>query len=207
MKNDTKIFKAIVLTVALATGMLLPVDVWAQLYARNGGMLGRGSSTVEGGGYGLFTEQFGSSQGGYHIGTQLFGSSDGGYDIGTQQFGTTEGGYHIGTQQFGHDEELPLGSGLLVLVAAGAGYALLSSSDAVTIPAGCLYHTVSYQFTNEMVQMEYEMETSFNGDDSWFWRYHGNLVEGVDYIMNESFIEITSSNTNEVFGSATVTIL
>ena len=44
-----------------------------------------------------------------------------GYLIGTQGFGSgTSGGYNITTQQFG--QELPLGEGLLVMVAAGAVY-------------------------------------------------------------------------------------
>ena len=46
-----------------------------------------------------------------------------GYNIGTQGFGSdVYGGYNIGTQQFGQD--LPLGEGLLVMVAAGACYAV-----------------------------------------------------------------------------------
>ena len=56
---------------------------------------------------------------------KLYGDRDagaiGGYIIGTQGFGSDVfGGYNISTQQFG--QELPLGSGLLILLGAGACY-------------------------------------------------------------------------------------
>lgn len=47
----------------------------------------------------------------------------GGYNISTEQFGSdANGGYQIGTEQFGHDA--PLGSGLFIMAAAGAAYAI-----------------------------------------------------------------------------------
>ena len=57
---------------------------------------------------------------------KLYGDRDagaiGGYFIGTQIFGSdVYGGFNITTQQFGQD--LPLGSGLWIMVGAGLGYA------------------------------------------------------------------------------------
>ena len=113
MKNNKKTLKAIVLSMVLAAGMLLPVGASAQDDSRHGGlfglcglfnseeeevgMLGRGESLSEEGGYGIFTEQFGQNDEG-------------------------QGGYNIGTEQFGNDA--PLGSGLFILAAVSAGYAL-----------------------------------------------------------------------------------
>ena len=44
----------------------------------------------------------------------------GGYNLHNQQFSDDEGGYNLYNQFF----EVPLGSGLLILTAAGVGYAL-----------------------------------------------------------------------------------
>ena len=54
---------------------------------------------------------------------------EGGYTLFNQQFGSDDndnGGYELYNQIFGQDANLdvPLGSGLLILAAAGAGYAL-----------------------------------------------------------------------------------
>lgn len=50
-------------------------------------------------------------------------SGSGSYSVSTEQFGNgTSGPYQISTEQFGNDA--PLGSGLFILAAAGAGYAL-----------------------------------------------------------------------------------
>ena len=47
----------------------------------------------------------------------------GGYNIGTQGFGSdTNGGFNITTQVFG--QEMPLGSGLLIMIGAGVVYAI-----------------------------------------------------------------------------------
>ena len=48
------------------------------------------------------------------------GSNSGSYNLHNQQFSDDEGGYNLYNQFF----EVPLGSGLLILTAAGAGYAL-----------------------------------------------------------------------------------
>ena len=57
---------------------------------------------------------------------ELYNDRDGGlggYNISTQGFGTDEnGGFNIATQQFGQD--LPLGEGLLIMIGAGAVYAM-----------------------------------------------------------------------------------
>jgi len=51
------------------------------------------------------------------------GSSSGGYNISQGQFGSEDnGGFQITTGQFG--QNVPLGSGLFIMVAAGAGYVL-----------------------------------------------------------------------------------
>ena len=114
MKINKKKLKSIVLSMVLAAGMLLPASASAQEDARHGGlfdgfgwfkseeaevgMLGRGESPSEGG-YGIFTEQFGQNDNG--------------------------SGFNILTEQFGQgDDDAPLGSGLFILAAAGAGYAL-----------------------------------------------------------------------------------
>ena len=107
--NNKRKLKSIVFSMVLAAGMLLPASASAQNDARHGGlfgsfgwfkseeeevgMFGRGGSLSEGG-YGIFTEQFGSN---------------------------TDGGYQIGTEQFGQDA--PLGNGLFIMAAAGAAYA------------------------------------------------------------------------------------
>lgn len=57
----------------------------------------------------------------YGYGGLLRGSSEG-YSITTELFGSDGGGYQIGTEQFGYD--VPLGSGLFIMTAAGAAYAL-----------------------------------------------------------------------------------
>ena len=72
-------------------------------------------------GYELMEELSGliGSMDGY--GGLLRGSSEG-YSITTELFGSDGGGYQIGTEQFGYD--VPLGSGLFIMTAAGAAYAL-----------------------------------------------------------------------------------
>lgn len=89
----------------VAAGLLLPVSASAQ--TEGGGLFDKGAkpeaepqrgmlgNRSQGSGYGIFTEQFGSEE---------------------------NGGYQIGTEQFGHDA--PLGSGLFIMAAAGAAYAL-----------------------------------------------------------------------------------
>ena len=51
------------------------------------------------------------------------GGGESGYSVSTEQFGNgTSGTYNIGTELFGQDA--PLGSGLFIMAAAGAAYAL-----------------------------------------------------------------------------------
>jgi hypothetical protein len=51
------------------------------------------------------------------------GGGSGGYSVSTEQFGNgTSGAFNIGTEQFG--QNAPLGSGLFIMAAAGAAYAL-----------------------------------------------------------------------------------
>jgi len=91
--------KAVAMAVAMALCMLVPARL---------------------GGQGLFNGQFGNSGGG--VSSQQFGSSgDGG--VSSQSFGSSgDGG--VSNQNFGKDK-VSLGSGLLIMLAAGAGYAVL----------------------------------------------------------------------------------
>lgn len=95
--------KVLVLSLGLVMGMMTPMVAQVPF---GGGMLG----------YGPETEQQ-SREG-------LMGSpnSQGGYNLYNQQFGENQyGGYNLYNQTFG--QEVPFGSGLLILAAAGAGYA------------------------------------------------------------------------------------
>ena len=95
--------KTLLLTLALLAGLLLPLTMNAQYRE----------------------DQFGLQEWGQ---TSLLGRQDGGnrssgssenYDLHNQQFGS---GYDLYNQTFGQ-QSAPVGSGLLILVAAGAGYA------------------------------------------------------------------------------------
>ena len=109
-KNNNK-RKALALSLALAAMMLTAGNLNAQT---GGGVFGKGGHEVAGESSSGFLDR--SSSGiGYHISTEHFDN------------GGTSGMYHIGTQQFGQDvdeEEAPLGSGLFIMAAAGAAYAL-----------------------------------------------------------------------------------
>ncbi len=56
-------------------------------------------------------------------GMMLRGSGDGGYALHNETFGTDGAGYTLSNQTFGQDA--PLGGGLLILGAAGIGYAAM----------------------------------------------------------------------------------
>lgn len=102
MNKSKRNKKVLLLTLALSAGLLLPLDMNAQ----KGGMFARGNKTES-------TDNF----------SMMNRGSTGGYDLHNQQFGSnTIGGYDLHNQTFG--QEAPLGSGLLILAAAGAGYAL-----------------------------------------------------------------------------------
>ena len=100
--------KSIVLSLALAGGLLWPMAVDAQNKAQNGGgLFGRGAKVDNTHSRGMLRDD----TGGFSLFTQQFGSDD-------------EGGFNIGTQHFGYDEyETPLGGGWLVLTMAGTAYA------------------------------------------------------------------------------------
>ena len=98
--------KVALLALAIGLGQLLPSPIMAQQDG-SGGLFGRGNlrDGIEAQG-GILNQGFGGTQGG----------------VTNQTFGGTQGG--ITNQTFG---ETPLGSGLLVMLAAGAGYATIKS--------------------------------------------------------------------------------
>ena len=101
--------KIILLSLLLFMALLLPLTTIAQNKVSGGGLLGMGA---------LSSEMEYSSRGGLFDPTEK-----GGYNLYNQHFGSEEnGGYELYNQTFG--QELPLGSGLLILTAAGAFYAL-----------------------------------------------------------------------------------
>ena len=96
MKIMKRKLKTMALMVAMAAGVLLPMKVSAQ---------------------GLFNSSFGHSGSGVSNGA--FGNS-GSTDVTNESFGTNSG--DVNNQNFG---KAPLGSGILIMLAAGAGYATL----------------------------------------------------------------------------------
>jgi len=99
MKNNKKTLKAIALSIVLAAGMLSPAGAFAQ----KGGMLSPGEQ--EDRPRGLFGRGWGLFDG---LDLENFGEED--EDLTLQNFG-----------------EAPLGSGLFILLATGAGYAAMKS--------------------------------------------------------------------------------
>ena len=100
MRIEKKKLKTVVLSLALA-GMMWPANVIAQ----QGGLMG----------YGKTTETQNQS---------FFGKGGGSVDgLGLQNFGEYDDDLTL--QNFG--QEVPLGSGWLILMASGAGYAALKS--------------------------------------------------------------------------------
>ena len=97
MKNTKRKLKTMVLMVAMAAGMLLPTTVSAQ---------------------GLFNSSFGHSGSG-GVSNGAFANS-GSTEVTNESFGTNSG--DVKNQNFG---KAPLGSGILIMLAAGAGYATL----------------------------------------------------------------------------------
>lgn len=93
MKRTTKL-KVLVLSLAMALGMLSPATVLAQ--GGNDNLLQFDNNDV--------------GRSGFATNWVLYNSSFG------------EGGYNLNNQTFGQDPA-PLGSGLLILTAVGAGYA------------------------------------------------------------------------------------
>ena len=108
MKKKT--LKSLVLSLGLATMTLATNNLNAQT---GDGLFRKGlREEADVSGRGLFDRS--SSGIGFHISTEHFDN------------GGTSGMYHIGTQQFGQDvnQPAPLGSGLFIMAAAGAAYAL-----------------------------------------------------------------------------------
>ena len=105
----------------LALALLLPSVSIAQYRLWEGGLFGRGIVPDEM----LEEEEVFFREHGYRGGL-FYPTSMGGYNLYNQLFGSDViGGYELYNQTFGQDnEEAPLGSGLLVLTAAGAFYAL-----------------------------------------------------------------------------------
>ena len=106
---NKKGLKAIAFSLGLGAAMLLTPSVQAQ------GVFGNMLDNY-------YEEQDQASRGSLLRG----GRSSEGYSIGTEQFGNgTSGAYNILTEQFGqNDNEGPVGSGLFIMAAAGAAYAL-----------------------------------------------------------------------------------
>lgn len=114
-----KKMKTIVILLAMAGGLLSPPIVAQNDGSR--GMFGRGGNNNYAnrsvvGASRLLNQGFGATDG--NLTNQGFGFTQDGLD--NQGFGATNGG--ITNQTFG---ETPMGSGLLILLAAGAGYATL----------------------------------------------------------------------------------
>ena len=104
MKIMKRKLKMMALSAVLAAGMLLPISATAQ-FSKN--------------------ENFFKSDGG---GSRL-GSTEY-YNLSNQQFGegSSSDSYNLSNQQFGA-APVPLGSGLLIMVAAGAGYTILKRKN------------------------------------------------------------------------------
>ena len=97
MKREKKKLKTMALMVAMAAGVLLPMKLSAQ---------------------GLFNSSFGHSGSG-GVSNGAFGNS-GSTDVDNENFGQSDS--KVLNQNFG---KAPLGSGLLIMLVAGAGYAVL----------------------------------------------------------------------------------
>lgn len=97
------------ITILLFVTMLLPLHSIAQNQASQGGLFGKGPGS--------------GKLNSYERGGLFDPTGAGGYNLYNQQFGDNQyGGFNLHNQTFG--QEVPLGSGLLILTTAGAGYAL-----------------------------------------------------------------------------------
>ena len=113
MNNNKKALKSIVFSMVLAAGMLLPVSSFAQEGAK-GGMFGLGNWFES-------SELFHANDP-EELGDGLF-MRDGNSNNWSSLNGTL-----VGAEQE-DPTNAPLGSGIAVLVAAGAGYALLKRKE------------------------------------------------------------------------------
>lgn len=120
MKNRKTKMKILLLGVAVAAMLLMPVKARAQDSFQNQSF---GSSSG-----GFSNQGFGTSGGG-SFGNQSFGSSGGG-SFGNQSFGAVDNSNgNFNNQTFGNQPDAPLGSGLLIMAVACAGYALLKKKN------------------------------------------------------------------------------
>ncbi len=109
MNSKRKTTKTLALLAAMAVGLALPSSVEAQQGGK-GGVFGRGSDSGHGnekGTTGMLNQSLSTTNGG--LNDQIFGGTNGGFV--NEGFGT------------------PIGGGLLILVAAGAGYAILKRKE------------------------------------------------------------------------------
>lgn len=97
-------------TVALVAAMALMLSPFVAS-AQGGGLFGLGKTPTE------TTENGGI----------MNRSGTGGYNLNNQQFGSDNGGYQLSNQTFG--QETPVGSGIAILMLAGAGYAAMKSRN------------------------------------------------------------------------------
>lgn len=105
MYKQKRNLKALVLSLGLGAAMLSSTSVQAQ------------------GVFGNMLDNYYEEQDQTNRGALLRQGGGSGYSVSTEQFGNgTSGAYNIGTEQFG--QNAPLGSGLFIMAAAGAGYAL-----------------------------------------------------------------------------------
>ena len=104
------------LALLMAAAVLMPAGGTAQDF-KPGGLFGQGGGAESGG---MLGDRSGGSP--YDLSNQQFGSGNSGnYHLYNEQFGAGDNGnYELTNEQFG----APLGGGLLILAAAGAGYAL-----------------------------------------------------------------------------------
>ena len=134
MKNNNKTFKAVVLSLVLAMGMLLPANVFAQDTKTGGGLFGFGK--IFGFDGQLFgenlneelTEEEGFSP---ETGGGLFGFGKG-FESDSRLFGNRGNAVnaHItGGLTFDNFGETPLGSGLIIMLGAGLGYVALKKKE------------------------------------------------------------------------------
>ena len=112
-----KNLKALVLSMGLVLGVMMPVNTHAQ---SGGGMLGYGKGGQQQSLGGMLGR--GDSQGGYNLYNQQFGDED--------QDEDGDPSFNLYNQVFG--QNVPLGNGWLVLTMAGAGYALRKRKNTKT---------------------------------------------------------------------------
>jgi len=114
MNKATKKRNLVVFALLVAAGLLLPVGASAQ-----GGVFGRGDSDV---GANRNSGMLRDNEATLSVTNQNFGNSTNG-DVTNQLFGNSIGADDITNQTFG----APLGGGMLIMLAAGAGYATIKT--------------------------------------------------------------------------------